>query len=57
MDREALWATVHGVTKSQTQLSRPASPSMIENNTLAWKHLLPKVTPDIYMFPALKEER
>ena len=21
MDREALWATVHGVTKSQTQLS------------------------------------
>ena len=48
-DREAWWATVHGVAKSRTQLSRPASPSMIENDTLAWKCLAPKVTPYIYI--------
>ena len=48
-DREAWWATVHGVAKSRTQLSRPASPSMIENDTLAWKCLVPKVTPYIYI--------
>ena len=57
MDREAWWVTVRGVAaKSQTRLSRHASPSVIGNDVLAWRRLVPKVTL-ICMFPALKEGR